>query len=561
VKKDATQELRDVVDALCVKIGPRAPGSAAERQAATYLAEKFKSLDLPTVIEPFASGSHEALRAELVSASGKSFPCLPTQFSPPGKASGELFFLPGFEASHAVRSTPNGRVALILPSSDHAGRLKSLINLQRRGLQAAIIVSTHIDHIDTQLVRCPELRIPVVTLSFRTACELRRLVGTAVTLHVVSARARAAGSCNVLATIRGQTRYWLTVSSHFDTAAGSAGAVDNAAGTAVVLELARRLKATRPRASIVFVLTGSAEYGDAHGCGRGALAFYQRRISELHECVGHVDTDGLGSLLAVPQIHISGPRPFREAAGESAFERKYAMHGPANARGDHGSAQQHGIPYIWFTDLGTGNHPHIHTPEDTIDFLDFAQLAGYVPDIEQTIRRLSRCQPVFPFLREGEVLLRPARGSDIPAILDITTHACGPVAIPHIQQKFFGAKLGGRDWHDHTNQAVERHCQENILQTVVAEHGHTVVGYATYVLERDTGIAAIGSHAVHPKYQRRGIGSRLQKEVNRRMAEEGFHRFSAEARSGDKATQHLYEKLGYTRVAGNIHYLRRGPGG
>ena len=53
----------------------------------------------------------------------------------------------------------------------------------------------------------------------------------------------------------------LLVMAHYDTVAGSPGAVDNAAGVAVVLELARVLAAEPPPQPVMLVFTAAEEIG------------------------------------------------------------------------------------------------------------------------------------------------------------------------------------------------------------------------------------------------------------------------------------------------------------
>jgi ribosomal protein S18 acetylase RimI-like enzyme len=84
------------------------------------------------------------------------------------------------------------------------------------------------------------------------------------------------------------------------------------------------------------------------------------------------------------------------------------------------------------------------------------------------------------------------------------------------------------------------------------------VGYATYGFDEESGIAVIGNNAVHPAHQGKGIGSRLQREVDRRMHEEGYERFEVDTLSVDLGAQRMYEKLGYQRYAETYRYLRKG---
>jgi ribosomal protein S18 acetylase RimI-like enzyme len=368
-------------------------------------------------------------------------------------------------------------------------------------------------------------------------------------------------SRNVVATLPGTGDAWIVISSHFDTAPGVPGANDDASGTAIVLELARRMKDAKPAARVIFLLTGSEEYGDdTDGTGRGALEFYRRRVDELPSCVGHVDTDDLGKPLSVPKLSIAGPRPFREAILTDGLGERYLVRGRTGAGCDHGAAERHGVPYVWFNDTVGGNQPQLHTPADTIEFLDFRRMAAFVDDICAAAERLGALGPVSPFVESDGTLVRPARSTDLPRMLDITRRAFAEVSMDRMKQAFNGTPLGGREWHEHKKARVEAFYRAHPLWTVVAQTSGTLSGYATYTIDPTQSLAVLGDNAVDPEYQGRGIGSRLQKEVNRRIAEEGCAISEVATHSDNEAAQRIYEKHGYERYAVSYHYLARPRG-
>ena len=83
-----------------------------------------------------------------------------------------------------------------------------------------------------------------------------------------------------------------------------------------------------------------------------------------------------------------------------------------------------------------------------------------------------------------------------------------------------------------------------------------VVGYATLGMNPTSGIAEIGNNAVHPDWQGQGIGSAMQREVARRMKAAGFTKFAVSTLTNDLPAQHVYEKLGYERIVGTVHYVK-----
>ena len=135
--------------------------------------------------------------------------------------------------------------------------------------------------------------------------------------------------------------------------------------------------------------------------------------------------------------------------------------------------------------------------------------------------------------------------------------AFGPMSLARMQQDFFGQRLGSKEWHEYKNRGVEQFCRENIYHVIVAEVDNKVVGYATYILDKERGIASIGNNAVHPEYQGKGIGGSMQKEVKRRMLEEGYSRFAVDTLAVDLPARKIYERLGYKKYAETYYYLKK----
>ena len=69
------------------------------------------------------------------------------------------------------------------------------------------------------------------------------------------------GLRNVVGSVRGRSRRYVVVGAHYDTkeVPGFVGANDSASGTATVVQLARRLRGTRPPKTLVFILFDGEE--------------------------------------------------------------------------------------------------------------------------------------------------------------------------------------------------------------------------------------------------------------------------------------------------------------
>jgi len=97
-----------------------------------------------------------------------------------------------------------------------------------------------------------------------------------------------AGTSNVIAEIRGETREWVLLGAHLDSWDYGTGAQDDGVGVAMVLEAARAIAALgkRPKRSIRFALWGAEEPGRL-----GSRAYVQAHSPELPDCVAALNTD------------------------------------------------------------------------------------------------------------------------------------------------------------------------------------------------------------------------------------------------------------------------------
>lgn len=58
-------------------------------------------------------------------------------------------------------------------------------------------------------------------------------------------------------------------------------------------------------------------------------------------------------------------------------------------RSDHWPSWQEGYPALMVTDTASSRYPHYHTPEDTVDKIDFERMACVVRGLEAVVRMLA----------------------------------------------------------------------------------------------------------------------------------------------------------------------------
>jgi hypothetical protein len=208
------------------------------------------------------------------------------------------------------------------------------------------------------------------------------------------------------------------VGAHYDTVPGTPGANDNTSGIAATLALARRFAGRKTDRTLRFVAFTNEESPYAHTEAMGSRD-YARRCREHGEnvvammsleTIGYYD-DRPGSQNYPPPIGSLYPsegnfigfignlasgdlvrqvvKTFRES---EQFPSEGAALPEAVARigdSDHASFWHEGYPAIMVTDTANFRYPFYHTPEDTIDKVNFDRLARVVRGLEKVVAGLT----------------------------------------------------------------------------------------------------------------------------------------------------------------------------
>jgi hypothetical protein len=215
---------------------------------------------------------------------------------------------------------------------------------------------------------------------------------------------RSLQSRNVLGVVPGAGALadeWIVVGGHYDHLGfveqddGSLsiyhGADDNASGSALVMEVARRWSETLaeggdtgPRRSVLFALWGAEERGLLGSCffvGSGDLP--PERITAVFnfDMVGRL---GAASL----RVPVAEPDSVWWGTLGDANRTDLALDPTPGCTGcsDHGCFLQQGVPVAWFY---TRTHDDYHRPTDTADRIDYDGLARIGGLVMGTLWRLA----------------------------------------------------------------------------------------------------------------------------------------------------------------------------
>jgi Zn-dependent M28 family amino/carboxypeptidase len=164
------------------------------------------------------------------------------------------------------------------------------------------------------------------------------------------------------------------VGAHLDTVPQAPGAVDNAAGVGIVLELARLAALERTPLPIVFIAFGAEESRIPSGGLHGSRAYVSVLNARERRAIGvMVSIDRLGTGSRVPVcVSRSSARSVARRFLDAARRVAVPAYECSNGSSDHASFSAAGIPAVR---MGPDNFAEYHTPRDVLSIFVPAQAA------------------------------------------------------------------------------------------------------------------------------------------------------------------------------------------
>lgn len=398
------------VSELTTRFGPRPAGSASEHQAAAWAAARLKALGFENVrIEsfPITAWVRGSESAQLIAPSTQPLVIAALGESPPtpaGGLEGDVVVFPTLtDLKAAAPGSLNGKIAMVtqrmVRAQDGAGygaavpgRTDGPHEAAQRGAIAYLLRSVGTDshrqaHTGTTRYVDGRVAIPAFALSTPDADQIERIaaLGQTVRVRLFSAASYVpdAHSQNVIAEVRGRERpeEVVLLGAHLDSWDQGTGAIDDGTGTAIVTAAAKLIHDLphRPRRTVRVVLFGSEEVAQPTAPGHtfGGHAYAVNHQSELanHVLAGESDfgTDRV-YLFALPSV--AAQSEFAKTVlriltpiGVLASDRP-----PEDVGADVTPTVEAGVPAFALSQDGTTYFDIHHTPDDTLDKVDRAQL-------------------------------------------------------------------------------------------------------------------------------------------------------------------------------------------
>ncbi len=254
---------------LAVGLGSRPSGSETEKRAAEQIAEEFRALGLETTVEEFeaTTGRVVSKKLEVLEPYQEEVPCevMPLYGSTgPEGVVGELIHLDSPDEEYL---TPEITGKVILTAGAPKDRKKAYEIISRLKPLAFIFVESTPRVLAKNLwgsviVKERYGEFPAVRITYDDGLGL--LEKRASKVHLVAETENMkVKSQNVVGELKGTERpeEIVLVGGHYDTVLEVSGAEDNAAGTAIVMELARVFKEKGTKRTIRFIAWGCEEVG------------------------------------------------------------------------------------------------------------------------------------------------------------------------------------------------------------------------------------------------------------------------------------------------------------
>lgn len=271
-----------------------------------------------------------------------------------------------------------GKIALVLDGPADGGRvtrLEKLLAAKQRGASALLLVGDTLPSLDATAAG-----VGLVSATITREAARAFVPGARARLVVDLGREERRG-LNVVGILPGTdpalAAEAVVVGAHYDHL-GRVGAVvypgadDNASGTALVVGLARAFAAGGGAArTLVFALFGGEELGLL-----GSSHYTRHPAVPLARTVAMVNFDMVGRVrenrLVVSGVDSGSGLRDVVAASARAGATTLDVHGTPYGPSDHTRFYEAGVPVLFFTTGGHGDH---HQPTDTLDRIDAAGMA------------------------------------------------------------------------------------------------------------------------------------------------------------------------------------------
>jgi len=414
---------------LCDEFGSRFAGTEGEKHAVDYMVKKLKEYGLDNVkADPFTyvGWKRGRCKLELIEPIERELPAISLPLSPPGQVEGEVIYLRSGDPSEFKRREDEiaGKIVLCTSGAGPGGRRVHRRTKYGYAVALGALGFIFANHNPGQLPITGSLRpayrmageIPAISVSWETASFILRQMEKGrvrVRLTTTDKIIPESTSWNVVGEIPGSSLKdrFIIVGGHFDGHDISQGAMDDASGACVVLEVARALAKFKGRfkRSIRFICYAAEEMGVT-----GSTCYVAKHLDEIEKIDLKINCDGAGRRIR-HTFRVSGPLELIGTLEAISKEIGYPMDiGPSlSTASDHWPFYMQGVPAVSFASIP---EPEIaplvaaqgrgfgHTPADTVDKVDPRGLKEGAMVLAQFLIRLANMDRISRRMTREEII-------------------------------------------------------------------------------------------------------------------------------------------------------------
>ncbi|WP_100656379.1 M20/M25/M40 family metallo-hydrolase [Alteromonas flava] len=392
----------DIVKSLTVEVGPRIPGSDGDKRAVAWAQAKFESLGFdrvttqPVRVRNWSRGLADARvvapfeQALVITALGGSVA------TPEGGLQADIVMVGSLdELKTLAPEAAQDKIVFINHRMERdragrgygpvvSGRVQGAVEAAKLGASAVLIRSVGTDNsrfAHTGIMRYNDEveKIPAGAVSNADADTLEAMVNAGHTVSLdVQLKAKELGwqtSYNVIGEFIGSEKpdEIVLISAHLDSWDEGTGALDDGAGVGIVMAAAKLVKDVigQPKRTIRVVLYAAEEIGLV-----GAYEYTRLEKDNLNKLIVAAESDfGAGAIYRMDTRFDPSALPATEALYTSLAELGVSK-GDNTATGgpDVSMLPKYGVPVVNLRQDGTYYFDYHHTPNDTLDKINPADL-------------------------------------------------------------------------------------------------------------------------------------------------------------------------------------------
>ncbi len=347
---------------LSYDIGSRYVGSKGENKAQKLIYDYFKKYG-NVEIQKFPIDLWNFKKSEL-KVNNKIYEATALGYSPSGEIKAEVVYCGGATEKEIKNEDLAGKIALVSKSWEnyptHLHRTEKYENVSKSGALAFIMMQdSQLAPASSGIIKKRKLgKIPAISVDKKQGKILKKTKYAKISIKTYIKNSE---SKNIILKL-GEGKRKIIIGAHYDSWFNTQGAIDNASGISILLELSKLLSQINLESEIWLVAFSGEELG----------LWGSKYFADSYQDIDlMINIDGVGSKYSKLQISCSSV--IQKKVKKEIEKQKLSANTnlETNSHSDHWPFQKKGIKTLFITNQ---QHIYNHTKKDDIKIIDFDQL-------------------------------------------------------------------------------------------------------------------------------------------------------------------------------------------